>query len=137
MENKARYANMARTLAKRAQELNEKYGIYRSAIKDRYSVDPMRVVVEYTAIVGRVEYFTRGEEHIFIQTITRPDRTGMEWEEVHESPYSIRDEFFKVKTVGQAIEFMQKNGRVFSAQAKTHMDRVSEMANLRPASART
>jgi hypothetical protein len=113
VNNADRYANMARTLAQRAQELNEKYGVYCSAIKDRYFIDSMPVIVSYTAIVGRVEYFKRSEEHIFVQTRTLPDQPKMQWEEVIENPYAIRDEFFKVETVGQAVEFIQKTG-VFS-----------------------
>ena len=113
MDNEDLFANMARTSAQRAQELNEKYGVYRSPIKDRYFIDSMPVIVSYTAIVGRVEYFKRNEEHIFVQTRTLPDQPKMQWEEVIENPYAIRDEFFKVGTVGQAVEFLQKTG-VFS-----------------------
>ena len=104
---------MARIMAQRAQELNEKYGVYRSATTDRYFIDSMPVIVSYTAIVGRVEYFKRAEEHIFVQTRTVTNQPKMQWEEVIENPYAIRDEFLKVGTVGQAVEFLQKTG-VFS-----------------------
>lgn len=109
MQNAVDYAEVARQWARRAHEVEQKFGKYCSSPK-RYSVDSMSVVVHYTAVVGRVEFSKRGEEHIFVQTKTRLDKTRMEWDEVHESPYSLRDEFFKVETVGQAIEFLQKTG---------------------------
>lgn len=110
MEDKDWYAHAARAIAQRAQELNEKYGNYRAAKEGRYSVDTMPVIVDYTAVVGRLAYFNRGEEYVFMQTKSVPDETGMLYEEVGENAYSIRDEFFKVETVGQAIEFLQKTG---------------------------
>ena len=109
MKNTDHYADVAREWARRAHEIESRFGRYRSTAK-QYSVGPMPVVVDYTAVVGRVEFFKRGEEHIFIQTKTIPDRSGERWEEVCESAYSIRDEFLKVKTVGEAIEFLQKTG---------------------------
>lgn len=109
MGKRIEYAQAAEALARRNAEIEEKYGAYCS-VQAVYSVDSMRVHVDYVALVGRVEYFTRGEEHIFVQTKVLPDRTGMKWDEVRESPYAIRDAFFDVETVGQAIEFLQKTG---------------------------
>ncbi|MDR3798418.1 MAG: hypothetical protein P4K93_09710 [Terracidiphilus sp.] len=110
MEKETDYAQVAQALARRNAEIEKNYGIYRSEAA-RYSVDSMPIVVKYIATVGRVEFFKRGQEHVFIQTKTLPDgQYGQQWESVHESTYSIRDEFFKVKTVGQALEFLQKTG---------------------------
>lgn len=111
MPEPAHYAQAAQALAQRQAEIQSKYGTYLGSGQVRYSVDSMPIVLDYTATVGGVEYFKRGEEYIFIPKRALPDgQYGEQWESVRESPYSIRDEFFKVKTVEQAMEFLRKTG---------------------------
>jgi hypothetical protein len=110
MKTRSDYAQAAQALAQRNAEIERNYGIYRASAA-RYSVDSMPIVVDYMATVGRVEFFKRNEEHVFVQTKTLPDgQYGEKWESVRENPYTIRDEFYKIRTVGEAIEFLQKTG---------------------------
>ena len=105
-----RAARMNETFAEREARMDEMFAAYRSAPKE-YSVSAMPVVITYMAIIGRVEYFKRGEEPVFQFTRTfRKGNLEFQAEEVPENAYAIRDEFLRVKTPEQAPEFLRKNG---------------------------
>lgn len=95
------------TLAKKAVEALE------SAPAER-AISAMDVVVWYVAIVGRVEHYKRGEEHIFRITREFTDGSqGQEWEEKPLNAYAVRDQFLAVKEWSEALEFLESTG-IFS-----------------------
>jgi len=95
------------TLAKKAVEALE------SAPAER-AISAMEVVIWYVAIVGRVEHYKRGEEHVFRITREFADgRRGEEWEEKPLNVYAVRDHFLAVKEWSEALEFLGRTG-VFS-----------------------
>jgi hypothetical protein len=95
------------TLAKKAVEALE-------SVPTERAISAMEVVIWYVAIVGRVEHYKRGEEHVF--RITREfvdSRPGEEWEEKPLNAYAVRDRFLAVKEWSEALEFLGSTG-VFS-----------------------
>lgn len=96
---------------RREARMDEAFGAYRSAPKD-HLISAMPVVIAYTAIIGRVEYYKSSEEPVFKFTRDLEDgRQGEQWEEVPENAYAIRDEFLRIKTPEKAPEFLRKTGR--------------------------
>lgn len=72
----------------------------------------MPVIVPYTAIVGRVEHYKRGEEHYFNVTRSLKDGSpGEEWEERPLNAHAMRDEFLSVKNWSEAYDFLSNVGR--------------------------
>lgn len=101
----------AQYLYEREKMRDHRYAPYRAPLPN-HVIDAMPIVVTYIAKVGRVEHFKRGEELVFVQTYAYQDgRVGEEWDDIPESAYAIRDEFFKIKKHEQAQEFLQKTGR--------------------------
>jgi hypothetical protein len=116
MKNKAAKRTSEQT--ERLTPLKNAMDAFRNAPVLR-NVSAMEVVVSYVAIVGRVEHFKRGEEHVF-RTTQRLGDGGTEerWSERHLNAYAIRDEFLKVKDWSAALEFLETTG-VFSPLGDT------------------
>ena len=77
------------------------------------AISAMEVVVWYVAMLGRVEHFKRGEEHVFRVTrefIDSEGRKGEGWEEKLLNPYALRDEFLRIKEWSGALEFLGSSG---------------------------
>ena len=102
--------NWKEFFAEREARMDEMFAAFRSASKE-YKISAMPVVVAYTAIIGRIEYYKRCEEPVFHYTRTvMKGSPNEQWEEVPENVYAIRDEFLRVKTPGEAPEFLRKTG---------------------------
>jgi hypothetical protein len=75
------------------------------------AISAMEVVAWHVGIIGRVEHFKRGEEHVF--RVTREHADGGPGEELEEKPlnaYAVRDEFLRIKEWSGALEFLGCTG---------------------------
>lgn len=83
------------------------------------AISAMPVIVQYTAIVGRVEHHGRGEEHYFRITRTVEDGSFREeWEEKPLNAHAVRDEFLKIQDWSGAYDFLATTG-IFSPLSDT------------------
>jgi hypothetical protein len=86
---------------------------FQSAPEER-QISAMQVVVHYVASIERVEQYKRGEEYVY--SFTRKVESGgteERWEMLPRNAFAIRDEFQKVKTPTDALDFLSNTG-VFS-----------------------
>lgn len=86
---------------------------FQSAPEER-QISAMQVVVHYVARIERVEQCKRGEEYVY--SFTRKVESGgteERWEMLPRNAFAIRDEFQKVKTPTDALDFLSNTG-VFS-----------------------
>lgn len=85
------------------------------SIPEERAISAMSVVVSYVAIVGDVQLSKRRDEFTFSFSRTASDGKGTKfWEEVPQNAYAIRDEFQKIKTPSQALDFLSKSGQFSS-----------------------
>lgn len=85
----------------------------RSAPPER-AISAMPVIVEYIAVVGRVDHYKRGEEHYFNITRSRQDgEPGEEWVEQLLNAHEIRREFLAIDADdwSGAYDFLSITGR--------------------------
>jgi len=86
---------------------------FQSAPEER-QISAMKVVVLYVASIERVEHYKRGNEYVFRFTRkVEGEGSDEHWEELPRNAYAIRDEFQKVKTPTDALDFLSSTG-VFS-----------------------
>lgn len=86
---------------------------FQSAPEER-KISAMQVVVHYVASIERVEHYKRGDEYVFRFTRkVEGEGVSEQWEMLHRNAYAIRDEFQKVKTPTDALDFLSNSG-VFS-----------------------
>jgi hypothetical protein len=91
--------------------IKEALDAFRNVPPER-SISAMPVIVPYTAIVGRVEHYKRGEEHHFNITRSLKDGSpGEEWEEKPLNAHAVRDEFLSVNNWSGAYDFLSNVGR--------------------------
>ena len=94
-----------------ADRMKETLDAFRNVPPER-SISAMPVIVPYTAIVGRVEHYKRGEEHYFNITRSLKDGSpGEKWEEKPLNAHAVRDEFLSVKNWSAAYDFLSIAGR--------------------------
>jgi hypothetical protein len=75
------------------------------------AISAMPVIVVYTAMVGRVEHYKRGEEHYF--RITRTVRDGSpneRWEPTRLNAHAVRDRFLNITDWSAAYDFLCATG---------------------------
>lgn len=83
---------------------------FENALGER-SISAMPVVVEYIARIVRVDVRKKGEERIFRITRARADnQPDEEWNDVPRDAYALRDEFLKINSPGEALEFLAATG---------------------------
>lgn len=113
-----RNSSMDRQPVERLTNLKNAIDAFQNAPTGRV-ISAMEVVVWYVGIIGRVEHFKRGEEHVFRVTRAFTDgRRGEEWEEKLLNAYAVRDEFLRVKEWSGALEFLGSTG-IFSPLGDT------------------
>jgi hypothetical protein len=82
------------------------------SIPEERSISAMPVVVHYVAMIGDVRLTKRGEEYIFAISPTLSDGSGKEhWEEIPQNAFAIRDEFLKIQSPSEALDFLAKTGQ--------------------------
>ncbi len=72
----------------------------------------MEIVVHYRATIPRVQQFTRAGQTVFVTTrwVEGKEGTEQRWDEKPLDAFSVREEFLKVKTERQALDFLRNTG---------------------------
>ncbi len=74
-------------------------------------ISAMPVIVSYTATIGAVEHYKRGEEHVFIVRRMAGDRdSGYRWDSRPLNAHGVRDEFLSVMDWSGAYDFLTNTG---------------------------
>ena len=90
--------------------MKEAEAAFEHALSER-AVSAMPVAVHYVARIGRVVLARDGEEHLFHITREFEDGTrGEQWTEGPPNVFMIRDEFLKVKSPSEALDFLTATG---------------------------
>jgi hypothetical protein len=78
------------------------------------AVSAMPVAVHYVARIGRVELAKCRDDYEFRITRTFEDgRKGEQWSDQSLNVFTVRDEFLKVKTPGEALDFLTATGEFY------------------------
>jgi hypothetical protein len=78
------------------------------------AISAMPVVVQYKAVLGKVQLVKGPKHHYFEYSRTLEDGSiGEQWVEEWRNPFEIRDEFQKVETQSEALDFLAETG-IFS-----------------------
>jgi hypothetical protein len=97
--------------AESLKRMEEARTAFQSAPEER-SISAMPVVVHYVARIGDVRLTKRGDEYIFKINRTLSDGEGRERSiEVQQNAFEIRDEFLKLKTPSEALDFLTNTGQ--------------------------
>lgn len=99
------------TAGDRLAHLRNAIDASRNAPKER-NISPMEIVVCYEGIIGRVEHFKRGGEHVFRYPREYPyEPLDNEREKRILNAYALRDEFLRIKEWSDAVDFLVNTGR--------------------------
>lgn len=97
----------------RIARMKEAETAFERALSER-AVSAMPVAVHHVASIERVEHYKRGDEYVFRFTRkVEGEGTTEQWEMLPRNAYAILDEFQKVKTPTDALDFLSNSG-VFS-----------------------
>jgi hypothetical protein len=76
------------------------------------TISAMPIVVSYFATIPRVRQVTRSGELVFVTTrwVDGTETAEESWEEALRDAYRVRDEFLKVSTEREALDFLRETG---------------------------
>jgi len=98
--------------------MEQAFDLFRVLPRER-SISAMPVIVPYTAKMGRVEHFKRGDEHCF--TLNYAVKQGNRiagWQFKQLNAHAVRDEFLDLKGWSAAFDFLSNTG-MFSPLSDT------------------
>jgi hypothetical protein len=111
VENEVRPLNPG--FAERLKRMEEARVAFQGIPEERF-ISAMPVVVHYVARIGDVRLTMRDGEYIFTISRSLSDGRGTQhWEEVTQNAFAIRNEFLKLKTPSEALDFLTKTGQFF------------------------
>jgi hypothetical protein len=99
-------------ITERFKRLKEARSAFQSIPEER-ALSVMPIDVHYVAHVGQVQLVKRADEFVFTICHTVRDDVSKEqwWEEVLQDAFAIRDNFLKIKTPSEALDFLSQTGQ--------------------------